>query len=91
MAIRSRQKFAEIYLWPCVRYFSSWDELLQQLQSTTDEELQHTSQSMKQANRWRKYEFSSNLCWALERVDMEPRDVPGDYGETMQALYGKIF
>lgn len=79
--------FSEVYVWPCIRKFKSWEDLLEQLQSATDESYQETSLCMKQANKWRKYEVDTNTCWMLQRIQPERRELLLSYEETLQALY----
>ena len=83
--------FSEIYLWPCVEYFVSWDDLNMKLSLfNKDNHFQKMSQCMKQANKWRKFEAKSNLCWTLQQIrDNQGRSIPPTYmyGEALKALY----
>lgn len=57
--------FADIYHWPCLTYFDSWEHLLYLLQTA---DLQIMSECMGQANKWRHFESLQNWCWALNHV-----------------------
>ena len=84
--------FSEVYLWPCITYFTSWPDLLNTLESMmNDDETYHDmSRCMEQANRWRKYEADTNTCWILRQLSSEKRRPVADhkYHQTLQSLYG---
>ena len=51
---------------------------------------------MKQANKWRKYELDTNLCWALQLMtgsdhhrSVSSPPLPS-YEESLGQLYGNI-
>merc|ERR1711871_188452 len=53
-------KFAEIYHWPCIQLFDSWDEMYSLLE-TADRKAMNAC--MVQANKWRHFEELQNWCW----------------------------
>ena len=57
--------FAELYNWPCIAYFASWDEMYALLESADRDAM---SSCMKQANKWRHFEEMQNWCWVLQYV-----------------------
>ena len=67
--------FAEIYQWPCVQQFSSWEGLVELLQTADFAEM---SACMKQANKWRRFEQMSNWCWVMGQIE-RGRDEPSSY------------
>lgn len=82
-------KFSEIYLWPCVEYFSSWEELLSKLERINEEGLMATSRCMAKANSWKKFERESTLCWVLQQLEEEAprRNTVQTYRESIHELY----
>ena len=89
-------QFSEIYHWPCITYFDSWADLVDKLKDTaTDDYLISRSKCMKQANKWRQYEFDTNMCWVLQQLN-DPKyyvrnrtlDPEMDYKQTLFSLYG---
>eukprot|EP01068_Selenidium_serpulae_P006809 Selendium_serpulae@DN4516_c0_g1_i3.p1 len=82
--------FSEIYLWPCVEYFSSAKELQHKLNTYTSETYHTISKCMERANKWRKYEAESNLCSVLQQVETSSRNrslTAKTYREALQKLY----
>jgi len=61
--------FAEIYRWPCVRYFESFEELFSLLEKS---DLDKMSACMRQANKWRHFEELQNWCWVTEQIQRDP-------------------
>jgi hypothetical protein len=57
--------FSEIYLWPCIKYFDSWAQLITLIETSSRSEM-HTC--MKQANLWRHHEEQQNWCWVTSYV-----------------------
>ena len=57
--------FAEIYRWPCVTYFKSFEELFALLEES---DLNEMSACMEQANKWRLFEEMQNWCWVTEKI-----------------------
>ena len=57
--------FADIYHWPCVVQFDSWDHLDTLL---TETDRMAVSQCMWQANKWRHFEAKQNWCWATAQI-----------------------
>ena len=57
--------FADIYHWPCVVQFDSWDHLDTLL---TETDRMAVSQCMWQANKWRYFEAKQNWCWATAQI-----------------------
>lgn len=57
--------FAEVYLWPCVKQFDSWEELIGLLETS---DLDEMSKCTAQAGKWRRFERAQNWCWAIGRV-----------------------
>jgi hypothetical protein len=79
--------FSEVYVWPCVTYFDSWQALLNELQSLTSEKRQGVSDCMRHANKWRQYELQENWCWVLQRIDPFERELPTSHKEAVLQLY----
>ena len=86
--------FSEVYLWPCgVLYFDNWDHLVAQLDAfNKDETYMSTSNCMKQANKWRKYEADTNTCWALQQILLTSQSgnqspTESSYKESLSKLY----
>ena len=86
-------KVSEIYIWPCVEYFSSLVELRKKLDDyTTDKNHNGMSKCIKQANKRRRFESESNLCSALQEIERysESRSFTAStltYEESMKDLY----
>jgi len=58
--------FGEIYQWPCIKYFDSFEHMFHLLQTSN---LIKMSACMKQANKWRHFEELQNLCWVTEYIN----------------------
>ena len=87
--------FSEIYLWPCIEYFSSWNDLNEKLDLfTKNGHFVAMSQCMRQANKWRQFEAQSNLCWILQQVKGgQEKSISSSYEEALKSLYNveKLF
>mmetsp|Transcript_58109 Transcript_58109/g.160798 ORF Transcript_58109/g.160798 Transcript_58109/m.160798 type:complete len:426 (-) Transcript_58109:1476-2753(-) len=59
-------KFADVYHWPCIVQYSSWQHLLELLDAGAD--LPAMSSCMAQANKWRRHEALQNWCWVTTQL-----------------------
>lgn len=57
--------FAEIYHWPCIQYYESFEQLFILLQKS---DLNEMSSCMMQANKWRHFEELQNWCWVTKYI-----------------------
>ena len=80
--------FPEIYLWPCVKQFHSWRELITQLETA---DLDEMSKCMAQAQKWRRFERAQNWCWAMGRItgSIMPRATSNADAEDYDYLYSQ--
>ena len=76
--------FAEIYQWPCVQQFSSWEGLVELLQTADFAEM---SACMKQANKWRRFEQMSNWCWVMGQIERGRDESSSSYEQALRELY----
>ena len=61
-------RFAEIYNWPCIEYYTGWGHLLELLQTANTTEM---SACMQQANKWRHFEEVQNWCWVSRYISKQ--------------------
>ena len=57
--------FSELYHWPCIKYYGSYDELFHLLATSNRTAM---SACMKQANKWRHFEEVQAWCWATNYI-----------------------
>ena len=75
--------FSEVYLWPCVQQFDSWEELISLLETADLDEMSHCT---AQARKWRRFERAQNWCWAMGCVGSR-RDAPQGGSRDYHYLY----